>query len=401
MKSVKWIVCSLLAGLMLLSGCHKESVPEATTEPTTTPATTAAPPTTVASTGVATYDSAEPEDAYNYVAIKRKADKITSNFDKIIRQNSFTGTVYMKLGNDFEYLNSKGYANSSAHVGNSINTCYYVGDITKQFTATAILRLCENKKLKLDDTIDKFFPKYKFGKQITVRHLLSMTSGIASYIDYADVVNHDYTLVDDLSKKITEEQSAQENKQAILKWIMSQNLLFNPGARFALSESNYYLLGEIIASVSGMSYEKYLTQEIFQPAGMTATGFQSNDLLAKPYHAGEKSQCLVYSGVGYSAFGMVSNVSDLLKWTEALLGRKIIGEASLLSMFDNNENGYGFGTRITNNRYASYGRVGAYGAKLMYSSDKSEIFVCFTNDGKADPSYIHSLFKRSIASYVK
>ncbi len=247
-----------------MCGCNsgEESETEPATQATTAPATVA--PTTAAP---ATKDSADGQ-GYNYVAIKKKSGEIISQFDKIVEAKNFNGTIYMKLGNDFEYLSSKGAANSNKHIDNSINTRFYIGGITKQFTAAAVLMLSEKKKLSLDDTLDKYFPDYEAGGKVTVKQLLNMTSGINTYVLHNDITTPSNYLIGDLDEKVKEDNFAKENKKLILDWIFSQKLIFAPGTKFDESESNYFLLGEIIEQASGMSYADYLKIAIFAPLGM-------------------------------------------------------------------------------------------------------------------------------------
>lgn len=385
-----------------MCGCNsgEESETEPATQATTAPATVA--PTTAAP---ATKDSADGQ-AYNYVAIKKKSGEIISQFDKIVEAKNFNGTIYMKLGNDFEYLSSKGAANSNKHIDNSVNTRFYIGGITKQFTATAVLMLSEKKKLSLDDTLDKYFPDYEAGGKVTVKQLLNMTSGINTYVLHNDITTPSNYLIGDLDEKVKEDNSAKENKELILDWIFSQKLIFAPGTKFDESESNYFLLGEIIEQASGMSYADYLKTAIFAPLGMGSSNFEPDEKMALAYDKAANTKSLNYKGVGYSAFGMISNVSDLLKWTDGLLNNQVLAPASFKLMFSNQVSGikdnkisYGFGVKMNGKTAFINGKYDAFGSILSYNTDKSEIFVSLTNYTASDNKAVRDNFKKVLQKY--
>ncbi len=385
-----------------MCGCNsgEESETEPATQATTAPATVA--PTTAAP---ATKDSADGQ-GYNYVAIKKKSGEIISQFDKIVEAKSFNGTIYMKLGNDFEYLSSKGAANSNKHIDNSVNTRFYIGGITKQFTAAAVLMLSEKKKLSLDDTLDKYFPDYEAGGKVTVKQLLNMTSGINTYVLHNDITTPSNYLIGDLDEKVKEDNSAKENKELILDWIFSQKLIFAPGTKFDESESNYFLLGEIIEQASGMSYADYLKTAIFAPLGMGSSNFEPDEKMALAYDKAANTKSLNYKGVGYSAFGMISSVSDLLKWTDGLLNNQVLAPASFKLMFSNQVSGikdnkisYGFGVKMNGKTAFINGKYDAFGSILSYNTDKSEIFVSLTNYTASDNKAVRDNFKKVLQKY--
>ena len=385
-----------------MCGCNsgEESETEPATQAATAPATVA--PTTAAP---ATKDSADGQ-GYNYVAIKKKSGEIISQFDKIVEAKNFNGTIYMKLGNDFEYLSSKGAANSNKHIDNSINTRFYIGGITKQFTATAVLMLSEKKKLSLDDTLDKYFPDYEAGGKVTVKQLLNMTSGINTYVLHNDITTPSNYLTGDLDEKVKEDNSAKENKELILDWIFSQKLIFAPGTKFDESESNYFLLGEIIEQASGMSYADYLKTAMFAPLGMGSSNFEPDEKMALAYDKAANTKSLNYKGVGYSAFGMISSVSDLLKWTDGLLNNQVLAPASFKLMFSNQVSGikdnkisYGFGVKMNGKTAFINGKYDAFGSILSYNTDKSEIFVSLTNYTASDNKAVRDSFKKVLQKY--
>ncbi len=394
-KSTKILLCIILCALIVLSACgcdgnnSQNSATASATQQTTNILTTAPSTSTDA-------NAANQPATYNYVRLKEKTDAIIADFNKYISDYRFKGTVYYKLGNDFEYISKSGMADYDAHKENSIDTAYYVGSITKQFTAAAVMLLTEQNKLSLDDTLDKFYPKATQYKSVTIKNLLSMTSGIKSYMCSDGYIDADVYSKDELEFNISKDNSAKENKSEILKWILSQDLLFEPDSSFSFSDSNYYLLGDIIEKVSGKFYESFLSENIFKPVAMDSTSFSPSKKLAVGYQYGGEYDWIHYKGVGYSSSGMITTVSDILKWVYALDENKVISKESLDQMFTPYKNGYGFGMFVNNDKASQLGKSCQFGALLVYTRNEEEVYVAFTNYSRSDTVQLYSLFRKSI-----
>ena len=395
-KNLKALVCLPMAALMLLCGCHPETSSQIEETVVTTEEPTTVEPTTKP---VATADSANVKK-YDFLAIKQKNGEITSDFNDIVSAKKFKGVIYAKLGNDFEYISSTGASDNAKHKYNSINTCFYVGGLTQQVTAATVLLLAEDDKLSLNDTIDAYFPDYAYGADITVQNLLDMTSGIKSYILRTDISDMAAYPAIDLGDKLSKDNSYEENKSAVLDWIFRQELDFEPSEAFAISDSNYYLLGEIIAKASGESYESYVKSHLFKPLAMNNTGFEENDRLAAPFDEGAETDKLTFAGVGYSACGMISNMSDILRWSDGIFTDGVLSEKSVKLMQEESENSYSCGATIKNGRLSSSGRCGAYSALLSFTPDKSDIFISLSNYNYSDPYYLHSAFRNYLARFA-
>lgn len=398
-KVCKTILCSLFSAFFaIFSVSCSVSKPS---EVETTVASTSDEQTTESTASKATDDvvPTKPE-SYNYLLIKQDSDDITARFDKIISDKKYKGTTYLKIGNDFEYLNANGDANADKHMTNSIDTCYYAGSVTKQFTAAAVIKLCEDNKLSFSDTIDKFFPSCKSGDKITVRNLLTMTSGIKNYVKRDNETDGVIVLNPEIEAEISKDDSEKENKNAILNWIFKQDLSFEPDSEFMYSDSNYYLLGEIIEKASGESYEKYLEDNIFKPLGMNSSSFEPNEKTAVSYQGTNSNDTLLYSGVGYSSMGLISNISDLLKWVDGLLDGEVLSEDSLEQMFTPYKENYAMGFYVYGNKLSHTGRTEDYNSMLFFTKDKSEIFVSLSNYAYSDSAYIYRLFKNSLKKYL-
>ena len=261
----------------------------------------------------------------------------------------------------------------------------------------AVMKLAEEKKLDINGSIDKYFPACSYAKGITVKQLLNMTSGIPDYIystriDYREVKKP----VPALSGALGSDYHS--NKAAVLGWILSQKVTPSEKPVFTYSESNYYLLGEIIAKASGMRYEDYIQAAVFKLASMTKSGFGSVDSVAGAYTSQGASE-LLYDGVGYAAFGLITNVSDLLKLIDSLLSYQIITENSFKEIITDNGSGFGYGVYVSGNSLSCIGQTDAYSAKLSFSDDKSQIFVALSNHSVSDPNWLHRLFQNYLEKF--
>src|SRR5262245_56962882 len=134
---------------------------------------------------------------------------------------------------------------------------YAVGSVSKQFTATALLLLAEEGKLSLDDRVAKWFPRLTRANDITVRQLLSMTSG------YQDYWPQDY---------VFPEMQSPASPQAIVNRWAGKALDFDPGTQYQYSNTNYVMAAEIVEQVAGTPFMDFLQRRIFTPLQMTSVG---------------------------------------------------------------------------------------------------------------------------------
>ena len=220
-----------------------------------------------------------------------------------------------------------------------------LGSITKQFTATAILMLAEEGKLKLDDDITTYLPDYPtHGKKITIEHLLTHTSGIVSYTGKPGFM-----------AGMTKDRTVAE----MIAFFKDDPLEFDPGARYRYNNSGYFLLGAIIEKVSGQTYDQFVAQRIFVPLGMERTAYEGHE-------RSKAAQALGYTkGQGkfipspplsmtqpYAAGALVSTVDDLARWDAAITSGRLLKAASWQKAFtpytlnSGAGTGYGYGWGI-------------------------------------------------------
>lgn len=404
LKRITALCCALSISAAALSGCGCNKEPEPVPVETTAPVETTVPPTTVpVTTAPATVDSALKKTEYDLVAIKQNSEKISSDFNEIIKDSNFNGSVYMKLGNDFEFISTTGASDSVNHVDNSVNTRFCAGEITNQITAAAVMLLVEDGKLNLYDKVDEFYPQLAYADFMTIEHLLNHTAGVKNYVDHIGTSNRIYFLRSELENSVSKDNSAEENKEIILDWILSSQAQFLPGTEYDYSASDYFLLGEIIEEVSGESYEDFVYENILKPLGMRNTDFETDSKIAVAYGGRESGERMTYPGVGGAAFGMVSTVTDLLKWTDAITSDALLSEKSRELMFTprkQRDGSYsGMGVSLGKGLISVSSECGAYKSSLIYSEDRKQIFISLTNQFSSNPVSLYEEFNNYLSKY--
>lgn len=199
-------------------------------------------------------------------------------------------------------------------------TRYAVGSISKQFTAAAILLMAQEGKLSLDDKVAKYFPDLARANEVTIRELLSHTSG---YEDYAP---QDY-MIPEWTKPTT--------PGAILGQWAKKPLDFEPGTKWQYSNTNFVLAGRIFEKASGQNLMTFLGEKIFQPLGMQSAGDCSvdkrpEDAVAYTRFALGPARPALREGPGwyFAAGELCMTPSDLAKWDVAFLNKRILNSAS-------------------------------------------------------------------------
>ena len=250
-----------------------------------------------------------------------------------------------------------GYANVEHRVPATDSTVYQSGSVGKQFTAAAIVMLAEQGRLSLDDSITRFLPDGPaMWRGVTIRHLLTHTSGIADYTDSTLDTRRDYT------------------EAELVRLAAQQPLEFAPGDRWNYSNTGYVLLGIIIHRVTGVFYGDFLKDHVFRPLGMRTTRIISEaDIIpnrAAGYHLVNdtlKNQDWVSPSLNTTADGaLYFTVRDLAHWAIGLNHWKIPSRAGLEASWTPvrlNSGGtypYGFGWQVTQQR--GYRRIGHGGA---------------------------------------
>lgn len=230
----------------------------------------------------------------------------------------FWGTVLVAQGEQVVLHKGYGWADRARAVRNDTRTVYEIASLVKQFTATAILKLESAGKLKTRDAISKYWPDVPADKRaITVQHLLTHTSGLPFECPGAE----------------------QMNRAAFVQCMLTAKLHAAPGQQYAYSNGGYGLLAALIEQVSGQSYESYLQEQLFQPAGLRLTCFNGACgalLIGHGYDEAEdrgvpQAQPLTWEKRG--AWGLGAAAADLWLWEQALRRQTILNPAQTKKLF--------------------------------------------------------------------
>jgi CubicO group peptidase (beta-lactamase class C family) len=246
----------------------------------------------------------------------REVDQLFAMFDKPGSPGCSVGVI---RDGDFLYKRSFGYASLELGVPLTPASVFYMGSVSKQFTAASIVLAAEQGHLSLDDDVRKYLPELPdYGRRITLRQMLHQTSGFRDFLDLVFISGRNAA---DLA-----------SPGEILKLIARQKNLNNvPGAEWVYSNSNYFLLGEVIRRATGKSLAHFAAENIFQPLGMTHTLFYDDNTLVVPnrvaaYDPGQKGSFLVDWSTTYDIVGgggLMSSVDDLLSWDRNFYANKL------------------------------------------------------------------------------
>lgn len=259
---------------------------------------------------------------------------------------------------------------------------YAIGSVSKQFTATAILLLAEEGKLRLDDKVARWFPRLTRAREISLRQLLSMTSG------YQDYWPQDYVFTD-MQRPATAES-------IIRRWA-GKPLDFDPGTRWQYSNTNYVIAAAIVERVTGIGFMEFLRRRIFTPLGMTSVAdFDVGPL--SPSDAGPYLRNALGplrpapkegSGWLFGAGQLAMTGHDLALWNLAVINRTLLRPASYRSqqtdmlLAAGNASGYGLGVGIAapggRRRISHGGAVSGYTTSNQIFPDDRAAITVFTN----------------------
>ena len=267
------------------------------------------------------------------------AQRAGEYLDAQARVNGFSGAVLVARDGVPVVSRAWGWANAEWEIPNTPETKFRLGSITKQFTAAVVLRLEQRQALKLDDPVCRHLdPCPAAWQPVTVRHLLTHTSGIPSYTGLPD-----YRATMMMPRTV----------EQMVGVFRDLPLEFQPGEQFKYNNSGYFLLGVIIEKVSGKTYEQALDDEIFGPLGMKDSGYDWNEPLLPRRAAGyaRRDGGLVNARhldmqQPYAAGALYSTVGDLLKWDQALYTDRVLPAAAREAMFTPFKGNYALGWTV-------------------------------------------------------
>jgi CubicO group peptidase (beta-lactamase class C family) len=309
--------------------------------------------------------------------------RIDSAANAVLESTGAPGAaIAIVQGGRIVYEHAYGRGRIEPDVPASPSMRYAVGSVSKQFTATAVLLLAEEGKLSLDDKVAKWFPNLTRANDITLRQLLSMTSG------YQDYWPHDYVFTDMLRPT---------SPSAILDRWARKPLDFTPGTKWQYSNTNFVIAGQIVERITGMPIVDFLRRRIFTPLGMTSVV----DFDAGPLPPTDAGAYLRYGlgplrpapkeGKGWlgGAGELAMTAHDLALWDISVIDQKILKPASYrllesdVPLSNGVATGYGLGVSVTapdgRRRIAHNGAVSGYLTSDQIFPDDRTAVVVFAN----------------------
>jgi CubicO group peptidase (beta-lactamase class C family) len=302
--------------------------------------------------------------------------RVAAYVEPYARTNNFSGVIL--ITKDGRPLVRRGYGQAIREFDVPVTpeTKFQVASVSKSFTAAAILFLEQQGKLQTSDPLDRFIPGYPSGGRLTLHHLLAHTSGIPN-------VN----ALPDYDAKSRFPHGLEE----ILSWFKDKPLDFEPGARYAYSNSNYNVLASVIERVSGKSYGAFLEEAIFRPLGMNDTA-----------HHGDAENVIPRLAAGYAPAGgdaverapyldwsvktgngsLYTTADDLAKWDRALYGDALLNETSRKKSFAEHTEGVGYGWFVRRGKHsslASNGRAPGFTASIERFTDDRICVIVLSN----------------------
>jgi D-alanyl-D-alanine carboxypeptidase len=324
--------------------------------------------------------------------VTQQIDKLVT--DTLARTGVPSASIAIVKDGQVAYVKTYGDAKLEPKTPSTTQMRYSIGSISKQFTAAAILLLQEQGKLSLDDKVAKYIPDLTRANEVTIRQLLSHTSG------YQDYWPQDYVM-----KPMLERITARK----IMDTWAKKPLDFEPGTKWQYSNTNYVIAGAIVEKVAAMPFFKFMQQKIFTPLGMTSVADIDQELLKPSDPIGYKRYALgplriaPKEGKGwlFAAGQLAMTAEDLAKWDISIIERKLMKPASHLELGRETllKNGlgtnYGLGVNVSSalgRRALSHGgEVSGFTAQnIVFPDDRVAIVVLVNQDAASTAGPIAS-----------
>lgn len=302
--------------------------------------------------------------------------KLDQFFNRLAEKNKAMGSLTVTKEGIVFYSRTIGYShiNSTEKKQVSEATRYRIGSITKMFTAAMIFQLVEENKLKLSDTLDKFFPQIPNAEKITLAQMLGHRSGIFNV-----TANPDFSSLKTQSK----------TRDEMVALIAKAKPAFEPGEKAQYSNSNYVLLGYIVEKAGGRSYEDALKQRITSKIGLKdtylGTGYpdaSKNEAFSYSFISDWKQESDIHLSIPGGAGAIISTPNDLTKFIQALFDGKIVSKESLEQMKPRDKYGLGINLYPIGGKtfYGHSGGMDGFRSLLLYLPEE-KLSLAYTSNG--------------------
>jgi D-alanyl-D-alanine carboxypeptidase len=309
--------------------------------------------------------------------------------------HDFNGSILVQRRGRVVYEQSFGLANRNFAVPNANDTRYRIASITKAFTAVLVLQLRQEGRLDLAQTIARYLPDYagEGATKVTIHQLLNHTSGIDNF----DKVK---SVEDAVANGMPNYQLPHTSDQLLARFA-SGPLVHAPGEVFDYNNADYIILGKIVERVTGQSFERALKARILEPLQLTNTGMlRQSDIverLADTYFPREDLKALandlpVFPENWYASGAMYSTTRDLLKFSNALFGARLLSPESLALMLTPGLDDYGYGVWSYESTFGGRkyrvvkrpGRIMGAQAQLYHIREADVTVILLSNTGTTD-----------------
>jgi CubicO group peptidase (beta-lactamase class C family) len=300
------------------------------------------------------------------------AERLHSYLERIT-PFGFSGALLVALKGEILLNQGYGFAHRAAEIPNTSETVFSLGSITKQFTAAAIMKLETMGMLHTQDPITRYLASVPPDKeQITLHHLLTHTAGLINY------TNDDYEM---------------STLEEALDVMLTAPLLFSPGERYEYSNAGYTLLAAVVEIVSEQAYETFLQRQLFEPAGMSLTGYRLPDWQRRSvahWYVDEQDNGAPlekpYPSANVLGNGeMLSTTLDMYRWHQALRGDAVLPEQAKEKLYQPFLNQYAYGWKVEQTPQGTlveHGGASSLGSSAHFARylDQDLVFILYCNE---------------------
>ncbi|SEM13369.1 CubicO group peptidase, beta-lactamase class C family [Aquimarina amphilecti] len=314
--------------------------------------------------------------SYTITAQTFNTAKLDSLFNLLDTHNQGMGSISIyKKGKEI-YKNSIGYLDLENKVKANSETKYRIGSITKTFTATIIMQLVEEKKLKLETLLSDYFPKVSNSDKITIEHMLRHRSGLFNLTEDEDFMT--WMVVSNTRKQMIDR-------------LLKKGPKFQPDEKTAYSNTNYLLLSYIAEEIEGKTYAEILESKIIKPLHLKRTAYgkkiNTNNNEAISYVMNDDKWVKIEKhtdmSVPIGAGAIVSTPTEVNIFYNSLFSEKLVSKTSLEKMMDTSTGmGIGLGgeTFFNKQAYGHNGGIDGFQSLTMYLPEE-EIVVSYIGNG--------------------
>ncbi len=300
----------------------------------------------------------------------------------------------------YRFEGASGFANLTDNTTIPTAGAFRIGSITKMFTAAVIIQLAEDGVLTLDDSLAMWLPEVAdqlpYGDQITLRHLLSHTSGLFNVVEheayYADLFTE--MVVDEETGNVTLDCVERDPNDTLARYVYGKDAQFEPGAQWRYSNTNYTLLGMVIEAAAEMPLAEAYRARIYEPLDMNSTFLDCYeepllDIVHGYSGVGDAMADVteLHESVGWSAGGLVSTAPDLIAFARGLFGGALFDNPESLAAMTTPTPGssYGLGISLQEEYRGHAGMIAGFRSVLNYAPEFDTVVVMLYNNDAADP----------------